>query len=296
MKLLERWREIVEGRDSVLCAGLDPPPFSMGRGAMGLPEGTLKRDWIFSYLDAVSPSCGAVKPNIQYWKDAGDPELLEEVYLYAQAAGLIVIEDSKLADIGSTNGAGIYYAARRSDGVTLAPFAGNMAEACTQAADADLAIISMCLMSNPEYNNEKNKMVPVDALPGEGADPFQQDDILTVNGSRYVPQYLHLAAAAARHGADGIVVGAPSRDNHITREEIEKVNSVTGVSRVILAPGVGAQGGEASELFEVFGRDRVMVNVGRGLMFPEGSGSTPEQQQRAAEGYKNTLNDIRGGQ
>jgi len=293
MKLRDRWHTIVEKKNSVLCAGIDPPPFAMGRGDKGLPSGISKRDWVFSYLEAVSPFCAAVKPNLQYWKGEEDPEILTQVYSYAGEYDLLVIEDSKLADIGSTNEAGIYHAARRSDAVTLAPFAGNMQEACRQAAGLNIGIIPMCLMSNPQYNREKMKLVPLESGDEEELEQYKPEDRIKSDACTYVPQYLFLAKEASSNGADAIVLGAPSDANHIQPEEIARAGSYCRNDMLVLAPGVGAQGGEASVLFDVFGAMRVIVNIGRALMFPHGSTSTPDQQSDAANRYKNHLNRVR---
>jgi orotidine-5'-phosphate decarboxylase len=184
---------------------------------------------------------------------------------------LLVIEDAKLADIGATNDAGFYYAARRADAVTYAPFAGNIGEATSQAHARGIGIIVLSLMSNPEYEQEKQKR----------ADSAGQ------------PQYLTIAEEAAAANADAVVVGAPSETNHIEDEEIRAVRDRIGSHMVVLMPGVGAQGGSALSVWRVFDTDQVIVNAGRSLMFPNGSESTPGQQARAALELRDRLNEER---
>ena len=269
MSFANSWKQTVATRTSVLCAGLDPPVAELGRGERGLPPGTDRRDWALRYLEAVAPFCAALKPNVQYWKGPGDAGILEEVCAAAHDLGLLVIEDAKLADIGSTNDAGFYYAARRADAVTFAPFAGNTAEAARQARERDIGLIVLCLMSNPEYGREKLKR-----RPDDGSDP----------------QFLELAAEARAVGAAGVVVGAPSPSNHITLVELEGVRARIGDETVVLMPGVGAQGGDARAVWRVFDPDQVIVNAGRSLMFPSGAASTPEEQAAAARVLNETLN------
>ena len=311
MKLRDRWLEACRRKNTVLCAGVDPAIHNMDRGERGLPKGVSKREWALSYIEAVAPFCAAVKPNLQYWKDSGDPKTAAEIYELAKGLGLVVIEDSKIADIGSTNEAGIYYTARRAHAVTFSPFAGNGREACEQAHAHGIGIIPMCLMSNPEYRREKEKLVPVRGGPVEvgpsgdgssgpddtslGTVRFKETDLLHAAGSVYVKQYIYLAAASSDWGADGVVIGAPSKQNHISEEEIKTAGSYLREDMLVLCPGVGAQGGEARMLFHAFGKERVMINVGRSLMFPEGRGSTPDDQRQAAKRTADALNRVREG-
>lgn len=292
MTFREKWLEIVDRKGSVLCAGLDPADFSMGRGEKGLPEGTDKRDWALRYVEAVAPNSAAVKPNFQYWKANGDTNILYEINTLAESLDMVVIDDSKLADIGSTNDAGIFYAAERADAVTFSPFAGNMEEAANQAHERGIGLISMCLMSNPEYEREKNKLVEAD--PSD-AGSYMTLDFNFIQGHErgFVKQYIQLAHDAKKFAVDGVVIGAPSTKNHISDEEIERVRHYVGNDMLILLPGVGAQGGEAEAIWKYFERDNVIVNVGRAMMFPNRSGSTPEEQAETAREYRDMLNEAR---
>ncbi|MFH1316268.1 MAG: orotidine-5'-phosphate decarboxylase [Candidatus Woesearchaeota archaeon] len=286
MSFKEKWVEAVKNKNSVLCAGLDPAEFDMGRGESGLSQGADKREWAINYVKAVAPYCAAVKPNSQYWKGENGAEVLKEIYDLANELGLVVIEDSKLADIGPTNDAGFFFTSKRADAVTFSPFAGNMSEAAEQGKKRGIGVIAMCLMSNPEYKNEKNKLV-------ESDDSYKDEDMINLAGKKYVKQYVQLANNANRFNISGIVIGAPSPDNHIQEEEIKKARSYAGEDMLVLLPGVGAQGGEADAIWKFFGPDKVIVNVGRGLMFPNGSDTTPEQQAETAKHYQEMLNELR---
>lgn len=298
MKFLEKWLEAVNKKNSVLCAGLDPAEFEMERGEKGLPEGIDKKEWSLRYIEAVAPYCAAIKPNIQYWKGGGDLKDLQEICEFARSKGLVIIDDSKLADIGSTNEAGVFYASQRVGAVTLALFAGNMNEAPEQLEKWRVGGIHMCLMSNPEYEREKNKPVKVD--PDDG---YDKDDIIEIPclGGPHVRQYIQLAHDAKKFGLDGIVIGAPSKSdpekgikgNHIQESEIAKARQYVGDNMLVLLPGVGAQGGEAGAIWKYFDKDKVIVNVGRSLMLPNGSNSTPEQQAETAKQYQEMLNGLR---
>jgi orotidine-5'-phosphate decarboxylase len=291
----DKWLEAVDKKNSVLCAGLDPADIRMGRGDKGLSEEMVgsggKGFWSGKYLEAIAPFCAAVKPNIQYWKEAGD--MMELIFLtnMAHDLGMVVIEDSKLADIGSTNDAGIYHASKKEmDAVTFSPFAGNLEEASKQAHDRELGLVSMCLMSNPDFKKIKNMWADVsDDVEAYGG----RDSTYIIRGTPFVKYYMKLARDAERFGTDGIVIGAPSKKNHLAGSEIAKARSLVGDNMLVLLPGVGAQGGEAGEIWKYFGKDNVIVNVGRSLMLPNGSNSTPEQQMEAAKHYQEMLNDLR---
>jgi orotidine-5'-phosphate decarboxylase len=258
----------------------------MQRGGESLPEDVKKYDWTMNYIKNIAPYCSGLKFNINYWKGAGDTEILKEAADLARSKEMVVIEDSKLTDIGSTNDAGFYYAEYRADAVTVAPFAGNLKEMKDQAKTRNIGLISMCLMSNPEYMREKNKFVP---LGTDEVFDYSKDDIKFLNSAPFVKQYKWLANNARKHDIDGIVIGAPSSKNHITTEEIKKVKQYAG-GRLILIPGIGKQGGEAGVLFRYFLPDNCIANVGRALMFPEDG-----DQEAAAKYYFKMLNDLRAG-
>ena len=290
----EKWLAAVEQKNSVLCAGLDPAEFEMGRGEEGLPESVKdsqdKLSWGIHYLEAVAPYCAAAKANIQYWKGEGDMESLAVLVECAKEIGLVVIDDSKLADIGSTNDAGLNHAKQKGfDAVTLAPFAGNMKEAAEQAKKRDIGLISMCLMSNPEYESVKNQWVHL-----ENIDRFPNSfDAIEIQGIPHVKKYIQLAHDAAQYGIDGIVIGAQSKKNHLKDKEIFAVRAYSRDDTLVLLPGVGAQGGEASTIWKYFDKDNVIVNVGRSIMFPTGSRSTQSHQAEAAKFYNYMLNEMR---
>tara|TARA_Y100000310_G_scaffold342839_1_gene447820 strand:- start:1110 stop:1994 length:885 start_codon:yes stop_codon:yes gene_type:complete len=291
MSFREKWLDAVERKGSVLCAGLDPAEFEIGRGEKGLPKGVKKLEWSVKYIHAVAPYCSAIKPNINYWKDTIDNASLEIIYGIAKDEGLVVIEDAKLADIGSTNDAGILSASKRTDAVTIAPYAGNMEGTNNLCKRQGVEAITMGLMSNPEYEREKNMLVRV----VQDEEEEYERDLITSSADRflYVKRYIQLAHDANKFGLSGIVVGAPSEDNHIIDKELADVRRYVSGNMLVLSAGVGEQGGEAEALFRYFNRNNVIVNVGRSLMFPNGSNSSPKEQAETAEFYMDMLNELR---
>ncbi|NQU78153.1 orotidine 5'-phosphate decarboxylase [Candidatus Woesearchaeota archaeon] len=291
----EKWLRSVEKNNSVVCAGLDPAEFAMGREEKGLAENVTKRDFALRYVEAVAPHCAALKPNLQYWKDQGDVTVLREVIKLARSLDLVVIDDSKLADIGSTNDAGVYHSAKNGfDAVTYSPFAGNMKEVAEQGKKRGVGIISMCLMSNPEYETIKNHLVDIT----DCRDDYIVDEMCFLMPDQTtqfycIPNYMYLARQAQLTGIDGIVIGAPSKKNHIKEHELEITKRLVDKDMLVLLPGIGAQGGEAEKIWQFYGRNNVIVNVGRSMMLPKGSYSTPKDQADAAKHYQNMLNTMR---
>ena len=287
---LQNWVDIVRQKNSVLCAGVDPGEFDPDLGNACLPPvvfGKKKLEWALTYINAIAPYCAAIKPNPNYWAEEGDGEALEEIGREAKSLGLLMIEDAKLRDIGSTNLAGIRAISKRAGAVTFSPFAGNIAEMSTQSKKEGISVISMVLMSNPEFRHVKDNLVLVDP------EDYHEHDIISVNDESYVPYYIYLTREAATHHIEGIVVGCPSPLNHITPENIERVKAYWKKDMFVLAPGTGVQGGDAAELFKAFGPGHVVVNVGRALMFPHGQLSTPTEQAEACRKMRDALNAVR---
>ncbi len=251
-----------------------------------MPAGTNKRDWVLRYLEAVAPYISGFKPNVRYIED---DSLLCELGMFAQDKGLVYIQDSKEADIGETNDTGIFRAALRgAHAVTLAPFAGNMKEAAAQGKDRKISLITMGLMSSPDYARVKNMWVDVsDDITG-----YDPNDIKQIDGVPHTKFYIKQVRDASRFGLAGIVLGAPSTLNHITPDEVGKVKYYGGLL-LKLVPGIGAQGGEVSTLTRYFEPKELIANVSRALMFPAGAYSSADDWISAAKTYRDMLNELR---
>jgi orotidine-5'-phosphate decarboxylase len=294
MGFVDLWLKAVEKNGTTLCAGIDPSEYAMGRTEKGegLPAGVNKRDWALKYIEAVAPHVAAIKPNLRYWLShfGSDLETLTEMAELARSLGIISIQDSKEADIGSTNDSGAFYAATKGfDFLTIAAFAGNVQEAVKQGNDRGIGLIGMCLMSSPEYAKEKSMWVNVT----DDAAAYDNNHIKLIDGVSHVRRYIQLARDANRFGLAGVVVGAPSAKNHIKEDEIANVNRYVGGSSIILVPGIGAQGGEVTALAKNFDMKYIIANVGRGLMFPNGAYSTSAQQADAAKTYSEMLRKLK---
>lgn len=264
---IKKWHKIREAKKTNIIAGLDPATFEMGRGKTGLPEGIDKRKWCLDFVEAVAPFVVGIKPNQAYFQGIGDRQLLKDIVSKIKKLNLIIISDNKVADIGSTNGAWFFYTKKLGfDAVTIASYAGNIEGGIDTAHEYGLGVISMGLMSNPEYASEMN---------------FKNDQQEKLWHSR--------ASRALKAGVDGLVVGGTySSDNEDFQEFIKLTNNTKSL---YLVPGIGFQGGSIQN-FCSLGLDlkRCMINSGRGIMFPKGQNSSLTDQALAAKEARDTFN------
>ncbi len=255
----EKWLESVKRKNSILCVGLDPAEY--GQRADSIPHGISKLEWAIQFIGKVAPFAAAVKPNRNYIKDLSREDI-QKINNLVHVLGMVSIDDSKLVDIGDTNDSGLYHAqAEGFDAVTYSPFPGNMQEAVNQARARGLGLIPLVLMSNKQFKRMKN---------------------MRIGNMRAFEYY---AWQAAEYDADAIVVGAPSPDNHITDEEVRAVKEIVE-DKLVLMPGVGAQGGDAQYIINRFGKDNVIANVGRAI-------AGRYNPAKAAEKYQKMLNELR---
>ena len=117
---------------------------------------------------------------------------------------------------------------------------------------------------------------------------FDEDDLVSIKGKYHVPLYLYLMMESTKHGATGVVIGATG---HITEKEIRQAKKYASEETLVLSPGMGKQGGEAGTLQRVFPPKNIIFSVSRGLMFPQGRHSSPQEQNEAAVFYKNLINN-----
>jgi orotidine-5'-phosphate decarboxylase len=206
----------------------------------------------------VSDHCSAIKPNMQFVMAFG-LERFRKLNALAHEKGLVSILDNKLGDIGSTNKSSFYWARQAGfDALTFSPFAGNIEEATNEAHKHSLGLIVLTLMTNPEakYFMREAKI--------EGK-----------TGHEWIAEKI------GKIGSDGAVVGS----THTTTEEIANIRKLIGSDKVILIPGIGAQGGDLSGTIDAFGKS-ILVNVGRGVLYAS-------NQKTEAKKYNEMLNGMR---
>jgi orotidine-5'-phosphate decarboxylase len=222
---VDRYFELSREKDSFLCVGIDPVTKAIG-GRHSVPQRLTERHGIVEgikrfcvdVVKAVAPYTPVIKPNAQFVTYPFSFEDLRDLVKAIHEGDCLALLDAKLSDIGSTNAAALHWIGEAGfDAVTFSPFPGfeDGCDAVYRWADErGKGIFALCRMSNP------------------GASDYQ---LKAVEGE---PLYLRLARDAFEHGSNGFVVGctAPS--------ELGEVRAIIGDERLILAPGLGPQGGD----------------------------------------------------
>jgi len=255
-QFVQKYLEIVEKKDSVLCVGLDPAlPSQREKNVMPTDN---RIEFMKSIIHDVAPYASAIKMNRQYLIGLSVDELKQLNVLIHQNNMLSII-DHKLGDIGSSNASAIFWFKEEGfDAFTFNPFAGNISEATKLAHNKGLGIIVLTLMSNPEA-------------------VFQKQAIINNE-----PLYLYVAKKSGEAKADGVVIGATG---HVTSDDIKDIRIAVGSDCLALVPGVGVQGGNADAILHYFG-SRIMINVGRAIIYSD-------DPIKMARMYKNKFNEQR---
>lgn len=265
---IQKWHAIRTEKQSNIVAGLDPAVYEIGHGEKGLPKEVDLLEWSISFINAVSPYVAAVKVNQGFFQGVGQRQALEQIVHHIHKNGLLALSDNKIADIGNTNNAWVFYNKKLGfDALTCAPYAGNIEEIVSAAHEKDMGICTMGLMSNPEFKSEMH---------------FVHPDTGEALWKNRVQRSLNA-------GADGIVVGGTytKKDKEFT----ECISLTDESSLLYLVPGIGAQGGDIASFLESgINPEKCMICSSRGVMFPNGSHSTKNEQAQAAQSLQELFN------
>jgi uridine monophosphate synthetase len=245
--------------DSLLCVGLDPHPLELNAPT---PEAAC--DFCFRLIESTQDLAAAYKPNAAFFEAFGPPgfEILKQV-IAGVPDGIPVILDAKRGDIASTAQAyaRAVFQALGADAVTINPYLGYDAlEPFLNAPER--AVFLLCKTSNP------------------GAADLQ--DLNLADGRRLYEHVARLANEWNRADNLGLVVGATQPD------ALQQVRRIAP-DLWILAPGVGAQGGDLGEALRAGLRpDRMglLVPVSRGI-------SRAEEPHQAAKALRDAINQVR---
>lgn len=252
--LEQRCREI----DSLLCVGLDPHSDDLPE-----PSATAARDFCLRLIEATAPYAAAFKPNSAFFEVyAGDGIRALQDVIAAIPEGIPVILDAKRGDIGSTAQA---YAKAAFDGLgvqalTINPYLGTDAIA-PFIADAAHGAFVLCKTSNPGAGDLQDQIVSGEAM------------------------YLRVARLAKEwntRGNVGLVVGATYP------EDLAQVRAAAP-DLWILAPGIGAQGGQLQAAVSAGLRQDglgLLVSISRGI-------SRAADAANAAREYRDAINTVR---
>jgi orotidine-5'-phosphate decarboxylase len=257
---------IEEGRkkNSVLVVGLDPdvslfPQFLMKNIDSSSSESIADAIYEFNKItiDTVADHVIAVKPQLAYYEVYGSCgiQALEQTIRYARSKGLIVINDAKRGDIGSTSTA--YARAFLGNGpisgdmVTVNPFLGSdgYVPFIEVAKENKKGIFLLLKTSNPSsYEIQDLKL--------------ENGQLLYFRLAEQIEKLAYETIGVHNYSFIGAVVGATYP------EEAKKIRETLPHS-IFLVPGFGIQGGKAEDL-RVFFDDNgngAIVSSSRGVLY-----------------------------
>ena len=254
-RLEDRARE----SNSLLCVGLDPHPELLG-------ENSAEAAYSFccEIIEATYDFACSFKPNSAFFEALG-PDGMEALGKVIQAIpeGIPVILDAKRGDIASTARAyaNAVFDVLQADAVTVSPYLGwDSLE--PMLSDPRHGVFMLCKTSNPSADE-------MQALKVVGGEPL----------------YIHLARRAASWKYPdhlGLVVGATDP------QALAAVRAVAP-DLWILAPGVGAQGGDLEKAIHAGLR-----SDGYGLVIPVSRGiATAYDPRSEANRLRDEINEVR---
>lgn len=253
---------------SLLCLGLDPEPDLLPLAVDRSPAGVAR--FVGTIVEAVGDAASSYKLNLAFYERWGR----EASWVLDQALAVLprdrpVIFDAKRGDVGSTAQAYAHamFEAWGADAVTVHPYLGYDSVA-PFLAHKEKEVFIVCRTSNP------------------GASEFQH---LRSEGETL---YRHIARAGVRwdhHGNLGFVVGATAP------AELRDVRQIAG-DRLLLVPGIGAQGGDLSAAVRAAlrpdGRGAVLA-ISRGILFASSGTDYADAARSAALRYRDAINALR---
>ncbi len=258
---------LITAKRSLLCIGLDSDPAKIPDifNRMERPVLEFNR----SVIRATAKHAVAYKINTAFYESRGIEGIRDmEDTLHCLPAECLSIADAKRADIGNTSRmyAKAFFEHWAFDAITAAPYMGT--DSLEPFFDYDNKLIFvLCLTSNP------------------GSVDFEEQQ-LSSGGTLY-DAVLEKVQEWNRNNNAGIVVGATKS---ALLGEIRK--KAPGL--FFLIPGVGAQGGSLRDS-SLSGLDdnkkSALINVSRGVIYPQGDFESPEAFERAVRIQAAALHD-----
>lgn len=290
MNFADRLAHSIDRAQSFIVAGFDPQLDTFPEIILTEAASRTTTDEEFVYtaltsfyslaLTALAPAIAAVKPNIAFFEQygIGGIRAFGAVCIEARHRGLPVVADAKRGDIGSTAQAysraflgkvsvsGRTIATWDVDAVTVNPFLGF---------DTVTPFIEDCLA----YNKGIFVLVKT-SNPGSGdiQDVRSGKDGSDVSGTiaRWLDQEGRKLVGDCGFSSLGAVVGAPyPAEAKRLRELMPRA--------LFLIPGMGAQGGTATEAIAGFGTNShgkphgALINLSRGLLSAFSSRALPKE-------------------
>lgn len=269
MPFFEMLKQRVDKVNSLLCVGLDPHVKQLPEASCAAAE-----KHSLDVIAATKDVTACYKPNAAFFEcwGAEGAAALKRVIQAAKDTGAPVLLDAKRGDIGTTSDAYAVSAFDElgADAITLSPYMGWDSLApfvdTTKGYGADKGAFVLCKTSNPSSADIQTLKTSTN-----GQCVFERVAAMTNVGKDW-----------NRHSNVGLVVGAT---------DIEAIAAVRRVnpSAWILAPGVGAQGGDLDACCKA-----AITEDGYGLLLPISRGiSAAPDPAEAARSFSKCINAVR---
>lgn len=265
MHFFEQLEHRAQELNSLLCIGLDPHIPDLNA-----PTPEAARDFCYRLIDAAAPVAAAFKPNAAFFEVFGSQgwQILEQV-IARIPDGIPVILDAKRGDISSTAHAyaQAVFGALGAGAVTLSPYLGR--DSIEPFLEDPLrGVFLLCKTSNPGAADLQDLLLAADR--GGGGMVYEAVARLAQEWS---------GPGSIGHERIGLVVGATYP------MALERVRRAVP-QMWILAPGVGAQGGDLEAAL-----DAGLRGDGSGLLLPVSRGiSRADDPHRAALELRDAIN------
>jgi uridine monophosphate synthetase len=259
--------------NSLLCVGLDPHPRDL---RLMTSQAEISHEHLLDFclrmIEATAGVAAAYKPNAAFFEAFGfaGVQVLQQV-IAAVPEGIPVILDAKRGDIASTAQAYAQAAFQTmgAHAVTVNPYLGYDAVE-PFLADPQRGVFLLCKTSNPGAADLQDLLISP-----AGSSPWQEP--LTL-----YEQVALLAQKWNQKDNLGLVVGATYP------RELGKVRNLAA-DLWILAPGIGAQGGDLEAVLQAGLRQD-----GLGVLFPVSRGiSQAANPRKAAQELCDQINRVR---
>lgn len=261
MRIKNKLFEIQQINNTRLCVGLDTELTKLPIHYDQSPEALLAFNK--SIIEATKDLVCAYKINFAFYEQYGvdGMHVLRET-LKSIPSNVITIADAKRGDIGNTSRAYAIsiFEEMNFDSITVNPYMGKDSVEPFLQFD-DKIIFLLALTSN------------------EGSSDFQR---LVSNGK---PIYQHVIETSQKWNTNselGYVVGA-THPNELKEIRTYSPNSL------MLIPGIGTQGGDATATMEANGNSPAIVNVSRGILYASNGADFAEKARLKAEFYQKEI-------
>lgn len=263
-----------EKTGNIVCMGLDPVVEVLPFPDLPVRERITKYfDVLFSKMVEEKLSPAAFKPNLGFYAALDMPRKGEYEGSKALASVLDLLDkyfpsvpvilDSKRGDIAKSSGnyAKEAFDCWNSDAVTVSPYMGS--DSILPFAFEDKGMYILNRTSNPGGAELQNRLV---------IDPVEEREVYPL----YIAVSHMIVAWADKHEGIGAVVGATNM-----KEFADIAKYFADKNIPMLIPGVGSQGGSASDVIHVMdevGYDKRLsrINSSSGLTHPWKKGEAPE--------------------